>query len=641
MEKSKMKTEISQPSWERQKTTKLYLHPPRSERMVTFWPDFKVVNSPIKRELRQGARAFGFIILAGDPAQPLCWQNSAFSVREDGIPIPAINQSEADFDLTMEAFCDTDRAPAVYVRLTVRNLRPWSIEGRLSVIPRTGAETNMMGINSDGYCSYEPTLETWGMLPCDWALKDKAIQSPEYFLAFESKQPFTLEWDRGKSTDSLHKRNLCHIHFSLEQGDSLTLDLLLDKGSLRPFNYDKEKQRTEEFWKSELGKITHFPKSNTAAYRTMFLHQIAQMMQMVVRHEGEDYTAVIQGGISRGIWPLEAVELLLGLDLAGLHEYSYEVYQFFKTSQKKEGDDIGNFPSMVVQPWANNTGGILWGLSQHLRICKSRTRFEEFRSALLEGFEWIRRTRLKHASGGEKGLFPPMRASDWGGEAQSWCWTDAWNVMGLEELSKTLKEFGDSAHECVLKEAQDYRDVMEKLLEDIVSKHTAKPEILITNRIGFAPTDPPNGPYFADGPSNLIRMGLIKPDSRTFNQVERFFRNRNLMQRGLCGLMTDSLLRSGHAADRWAGHTWYTTLSELPWFQAWLQSGQFEKAEETFRALIRYAMSSEYYLSERYADNDPTFSPWQPNASGSGRFVLMMYEYFEAKSARECESKDA
>ncbi|HRJ72369.1 MAG TPA: hypothetical protein PLS03_09085, partial [Terrimicrobiaceae bacterium] len=117
-------------------------------------------------------------------------------------------------------------------------------------------------------------------------------------------------------------------------------------------------------------------------------------------------------------------------------------------------------------------------------------------------------------------------------------------------------------------------------------------------------------------------------------QVENYFRNRKLMDKGLCGLMTDSLLVNGAHADHWAGHSWYTTLSEHPWFFAWLKNGHYDKAEETFLALTRYAMSSEYQMAERYADNDPAFAPWQPNASANGRFVAMMYAYFEAKASR-------
>ncbi len=48
--------------------------------------------------------------------------------------------------------------------------------------------------------------------------------------------------------------------------------------------------------------------------------------------------------------------------------------------------------------------------------------------------------------------------------------------------------------------------------------------------------------------------------------------------------------------------------------------------------MVQYAMSAEFYMVERYADNDPTFCPWQPNGSANGRMIAMMFQYFEAKA---------
>ncbi|MHB9130324.1 MAG: hypothetical protein ACYDBB_04420 [Armatimonadota bacterium] len=39
-------------------------------------------------------------------------------------------------------------------------------------------------------------------------------------------------------------------------------------------------------------------------------------------------------------------------------------------------------------------------------------------------------------------------------------------------------------------------------------------------------------------------------------------------------------------------------------------------------------MTCEYYLTERFADNDPAFCPWQPNASANGRVIMMLLDFF-------------
>ena len=87
--------------------------------------------------------------------------------------------------------------------------------------------------------------------------------------------------------------------------------------------------------------------------------------------------------------------------------------------------------------------------------------------------------------------------------------------------------------------------------------------------------------------------------------------------------------------DRWCGHTWYLGISELAWFTGWLAAGEFGKAEEAFLSLANYGMTKEYYMQERYADNDPTYVPWSPNASNNGRMINMMLDYFAHPDSRK------
>jgi hypothetical protein len=39
-------------------------------------------------------------------------------------------------------------------------------------------------------------------------------------------------------------------------------------------------------------------------------------------------------------------------------------------------------------------------------------------------------------------------------------------------------------------------------------------------------------------------------------------------------------------------------------------------------------MTSEYYMIERYHENDPYFCPWSPNASANGRLINMLLDYY-------------
>ena len=39
-------------------------------------------------------------------------------------------------------------------------------------------------------------------------------------------------------------------------------------------------------------------------------------------------------------------------------------------------------------------------------------------------------------------------------------------------------------------------------------------------------------------------------------------------------------------------------------------------------------MTDEYYMVERYADNDPYYVPWSPNSSANGRLISMLLDFY-------------
>ena len=94
--------------------------------------------------------------------------------------------------------------------------------------------------------------------------------------------------------------------------------------------------------------------------------------------------------------------------------------------------------------------------------------------------------------------------------------------------------------------------------------------------------------------------------------------------------MTDSLMQYIWS-DPWAGHTWYVNTPDYCWFCAWLNRGERKKAQKTLEAQFKYAMSPEYYMIERFADNDQAFCPWQPNASANGRTIMMLLDFYGEK----------
>lgn len=49
-------------------------------------------------------------------------------------------------------------------------------------------------------------------------------------------------------------------------------------------------------------------------------------------------------------------------------------------------------------------------------------------------------------------------------------------------------------------------------------------------------------------------------------------------------------------------------------------------AKQALDATLRYSVSDEFIVGERYHDTQPWYFPWSPNASGSGRIVQMLFD---------------
>ena len=56
----------------------------------------------------------------------------------------------------------------------------------------------------------------------------------------------------------------------------------------------------------------------------------------------------------------------------------------------------------------------------------------------------------------------------------------------------------------------------------------------------------------------------------------------------------------------------------------WRREGRDDLAAQALDACLKYALTDELYVGERYNDANPWYYPWSPNASGSGRIIMML-----------------
>ena len=75
-------------------------------------------------------------------------------------------------------------------------------------------------------------------------------------------------------------------------------------------------------------------------------------------------------------------------------------------------------------------------------------------------------------------------------------------------------------------------------------------------------------------------------------------------------------------------HVWYTSISDYDWFKLYNMLGRDAEALEIIQGQIRYSMTDEYYMIERYNDDDPYFVPWCPNVSAMGRLINMLLDHY-------------
>lgn len=626
-------------SWRKPITSKKYLQAPLSGYFYTQWPDFKVLGAryEIKSIPPKGVwskyPAVGFRLLKGEEMESFPFAEGHMSRREDGCPIHSV---EIDFDglhMELESFCNTDTAySTAFSRLRLMNRSEETKQDVIGLILRSGAENYLTGMEVDGYTSYNSNIANWGFLQPTWKWDGaESLTDGEFTLLLRENHGFNLKWQGAENGLKWHQRHLLRLEYALAPGETAEIELLLCPSCAQNEcgTYETEKEACGAFWAKQLARIQRNPVPEE--YRPIVNNMVCQSLQFFANYLDEGFVAPRQGGMNRLFWSAEAVEFLTALDRIGdFKEYTTTACDFFfNHCQIKEGEDAGEV--VLHTAWAASTGAAIRTAAYHATHT-DKAEFDAYRDAMYLGFQWMERQRAVsyHQDCEGKGIFPAKKSTDWPGEFQSWCVTDGHNLTGYRELANAFRMYNDPKADEVENAYHDYLRCMREILAHEVAKNPSKDELLLTNRLGHEQTDPPVGPYFGDGPSMLLFGGVMDPNSPECALAEQYFRNRGCMKNGLTGLMNDGLMRPSRPCDPWAGHMWYLSTCDSRWFHAWLEQGKREKAFETLNASLRYGMSEEYYIPERIADNDPTWAPWQPNASANGRMLHMLMDYFGA-----------
>ena len=602
-------------NWVKPRTTRRYLHPPRAERMFTLWPEGKIIfGENIYQDIIGGSGAPTYLNLTSSGiwlvhskyGRKFDFRKTENVIRPDGVPVHGIVNRFGGFKTELEAFCDIGRKPTCFIRIRLTNETPYTATDKLGLVVRTGKEKQLVYGSPDCYGSHDPEVAEFRAQPATFAEENDILRSGEVFITSRCDQ--TTEFDA--------EGGILWCKPVLAAGEAMDWILSFGKGEAFAFDYEAEKQKTVLWWREELARIRNLPESlqKNADAMTMIRHLIAQMLQCHSCYVGRDYYFLRQGGLQRLVWPWDAAPAIEALGRLGYDDYMEEIFHYyFDLRLKSDGelDNIGEF-------WACNTACALYSLATRCLQTKDRVFWERYRDKAFLAFDWIRRKRAETVDGDGvyAGLFPALRGCDWDHTFQAWGTTDLWNMFGIEALSKAAEFFEDPCAAEVRGEYDDYFAVMKRLLRPY-EEEAAKTGLL---RIPLCPSGNDRAlledfhPYLLHGV--FVWSGLVDDDN-----IEKAYQwqvRHGMAKNGLHGHMP---YRDGN------NHIWYTSYTDYYWFRTRLRLGQRETARQIIEAQVHFSMTPEYYMVERYCDNDPWFVPWSPNCSASGRLINMLLDY--------------
>jgi hypothetical protein len=530
-------------------------------------------------------------------------------ITESGAPIHGLINEFGGFEVEMEAFCNNRREASCFVRIRITNKASYRAFERFGFLVRRGKEKELVFGSPDEYVSYAPEIATIKHTPATFSYDRGVLRDGAYFVSTSSALDATYD----------EKTGVLLYAISLAPAESVEILLCIGKGESFPFDYFEERRLCEAFWAVELARIQGLPSAvqNDPEMSCTVRHLTAQMLQCFCYLVGESHLIQRQGGLQRLIWPWESKPVLEALGKLGdFSDYIEPVLSFYFDAQQQTSGEVKG----LGEAWASITSCSLYSLATCAVQKNCVAYWEHYRGHAVKAFDWLKNKRAesRKQEGDIPGLFPSMRGCDWPHVFQHWTNTDCWLIFALEALSKAMHRFDDPLVDTVDAELVDYKATVKKVFSKFQTEAEGRDEL----RIPLSPTGADQEllddfyPYLLHGPFTYL-----------FLSGEDVWRARRwLERRGIVN--TEYMLHANMPYRDGNTHIWYVCAGDRYWFCTYLREGDRSAAKRTLDAMMRYAMTDECYMQERYCDNDPYYVPWSPNASASGRFLLMLIEYY-------------
>ena len=195
--------------------------------------------------------------------------------------------------------------------------------------------------------------------------------------------------------------------------------------------------------------------------------------------------------------------------------------------------------------------------------------------------------------------------------------TDLFTFLGFNKAVELLERINHPDAEMFRVELELYRDAIHEAIKVLTLPDGQISRVLrpdgskgIITRIN----------QYVDTMAPIATMGLVDPESELFQNFIKFYE----LNAG------DDFFMGKLDQERY-----YIVQGENYWQQIYLELGEWKKAWGVARAAMKYGMTKDMHLvQERFSIQDPSFCPWQPNGSGSGGIINMIFNSLCYESER-------
>jgi hypothetical protein len=442
---------------------------------------------------------------------------------------------------------------------------------------------------------------------------ERTYTESDYNSEFHWENPF---WAEPEMQLRVSPR-MVHLVHELSPGESATFELAFHTGAAGEMrtapltaSFDEAVKAVQVCLDTINAPTAKLDLPGGAAENDVLYAVKSSSLQLLM--DAGKYYQPCQGGLNERffVWVWEAAESLRPMLRLGYFKEVKKVLKFIWSLQDGGCPPVGEFHSLAGAigttgpKWANTTGIALSWTVDYLRYSGDEDFKGKYLEKMVRAGNWIvgeiRATRISGSP--VYGIMPPCRATD-GDYGQCISKTDSCSLRGLTVLAELLTEYNHPQAAEFTQEAKQYKHDLDAVMDSVTH-----PDGFIERAVGDKSKLCKHFEHIGSVLSNYAQGANSMDEVRMQNHL------RYMEENIFCGWFVAEITRG----------IYYIGNHELAISKAYLDLGEWKKAYAAAMVFRRFALTPDLALTqERYSEDAPGFTPWQPNASNNGRFIEM------------------